>query len=375
MSKKIQIALCVAALVGLIATLSSLNVSAQGPANTYPGAAQYVDGQWRTIPGNSSLWFIFDYSGDLSEIFVMVTDGAANHLEMNVFTPEQVRFPDIINGNPIGRGLPPKGSVDLSWSAKMYIAGTYFVQVVNGESNAKLFQLKVSGRGVTVREPTATPTLRAPATATFTRTRAPGSSAASPNAVWTSMAVFAATMKAPPPKDLGTIFPTLQPSGDETITPTSTPTSTPTVTLTPAPTRIPAAEFLDANNFYPQTAAWVYDSRERIVLGKSSLWFKFLYAGDGSLAEIKIPEGSLRKLAFKVFDGNQINLLGLNAPAVGQGSSPLVNCSGVRCPSVDLMWSSKFPGPGTIYIQVLNDNPGQVNFNLVVTGSGTILGQ
>ncbi|MBI3915303.1 MAG: hypothetical protein HY327_14090 [Chloroflexi bacterium] len=382
MRQKILIVMSVALLVGTIFALGTLKVSAQEPSNTYPGAAQYIDGQWRSIGGNTSLWYIFEYSGDRSEISLLLVDGYVNRVDFNVFTPEQVRVPDTINGTPIGRGSSPNNancggtrcsSNDLVWSSKMNIAGKYYVQVTNREANAKPFQLKVSGTGVFVLEPTSTPTLRAPAAATSTRTRtpSPGAPAISPVAVWTSMAIFSARMKA---SDAGTPAPTVQPPSDGIVTPpTSTPTASASAVTTP--TRLPAAEFLDANNFYPQSATYVLDGRERIVPGNSSLWFKFDYAGDGSLAVVRIPEGSLRKLAFKIYEGNAISQLGLDAPAMGQGSVPLVNCGGVRCPSGDLEWSSKFPGPGTVYVQVINNNPGQINFSLVVSGPGVILGK
>jgi hypothetical protein len=355
MKKQILVAFGVVALLTAIVGLGTLQVSAQGPNNTYPGGAVYIDDQWHTIPGRTSLWYIFEYFGDRSE--------------MNVFTPEQVRLPDTLHGSPIGRGSA-QGTNSLMWAGRMFIAGTYYVQVLNNDDNAKPLLFRLAGSGVFVREPTATPTVRAPATATFTRTRT-ATVAASPNAVWTAMAVFAATMKAPPPGEspTGVVTATVQPS------PAETPTATPTATLTPTPTRLPAAEFLDANNFWPQNAVYVLDGRERIVPGNSSLWFKFDYAGDGSLAEVKIPEASLRRLAFSVYSGEQINLLGLNAPAMGQGSAPLVNCGGVRCPSIDLVWSSRFPGAGTVYVQVTNRNVGQINFNLVVSGPGVILGR
>ncbi len=372
MEKKILIAFSVVILIAVIVGLGTLQVSAQGPSNTYPGGAVYMDNQWHSIPAKTSLWYIFEYFGDRSEIQLMLVDGSVNHLELNVFTPEQVRLPDIINGNPIGRGTPPRDSNDLTWAGRMFIAGTYYAQVINNDDNAKPLLFRLVGTGVFVREPTATPTLRAPATATFTRAV---TAAASPNAVWTAMAGFAATMKAPAPGESPTAVAsaTAQPPGDGT--PTLTPTVTPTVTLTPAPTRLSAAEFLDANNFWPQSAIYVLDGRERIVLGNSSLWFKFDYAGDGSLAEVTLPEGNVRRLAFRVYSDEQINRLGLNAPAMGQGSAPLINCGGVRCPSNDLAWSSRFPGSGTVYVQVINDNVGQINFNLVVSGPGVILGR
>ncbi len=378
MQKRILITLSVVALLAIVLGLGTLQVSAQGPSNTYPGGALYIDEQWRTIPANTALWFIFEYTGDRSEIHLTLVDGFVSNLEMNVYHPEQVRPPDIINGDPVGRGSSAFfTSRDLTWAGRLYIAGTYYVQVVNSRGDAKSFQLRVAGSGTYVRLPTSTPTQPAGPTATLTRTRTTTSAAVAPNAVWTSMAVFAATMKAPLAADMGTGTPvtatvtptaTTQAAG-ATPTPTQTPvpSDTPTPTPTPTPSRLPAAEYLDANNFWPQSAIYVLDGRERIVPGSSALWFKFDYAGDGSLAEVRLPEGVARRLGFRVYSADSINRLGLNASPMGNGTT--------RPGSLDLTWSSRFIGATTIYVQVINDNSGQVNFNLVVSGPGVILGR
>ncbi len=366
--KRILIGMFAIVLSSTIALMAVLQVSAQGPSNTYPGAAQYADGQWRPIPGNTSLWFIFEYVGDRSEIQLTLTDGSLNNLKMDVFTPEQVKLPDSIHGTPIGRGAAvqvPCGAArclsnDLTWAAKMYLAGIYYVQVLNPAATAKPMQIKAAGSGVFVREATATPTLRVAATPTFTRTRTPGTIAA-PNAVITSMAAFAATMKAPVPSEGAAA--TTQPPDSSTgrITPTLTPTASTGRLPTPVP-----PEFVTAENFWPQNAAWVYDRRDRIIPGRSDLWFKFLYSGDSSLIEVRIPEGRARKLGFLIYDGDEVARKMQSAVSMGLGTVPPG--------SVDLTWSSKYSSPRTVYIRVTNENEGQVNFNLVVTG-GVVLGQ
>ena len=59
--KTIRFASAIALALALFVGLSAMTVVAEGQAGTSPANAPYIDNQTHRIPGNSSIWYRFDY--------------------------------------------------------------------------------------------------------------------------------------------------------------------------------------------------------------------------------------------------------------------------------------------------------------------------
>lgn len=385
MAKKILLGTLILLSLALAVSVRPLQVAAQEPRNTFPGNATYLDNQWHFLPPNARLWYLFDYAGDRSMIELVLVDGFPNHLDFNVYTPEQVSLPDQTT-DPIGRGTVPTVACEtgrcptnnLIWKGSFTGPGTFFVEVINNNPNPMPFLLLIAGSGVTLRQPTAA-ALPPPTAIILPTTVAP-----TPNAVLTALAAVSATLQAHlttgTPTATVTVTGKLEPIATPTLTntPTSTPTPTattiitPTVTptVTPTPTATPGPE-----NFWPPNAIYVMDNRARWIPAYSELWFKFDYAGDRSQILIRIPDGNLMRLEFFLYTPDQMTRYELGVEYIGEGSAPLVPCETGRCPSNDLTWSGNFWGSGTYYLRVLNNNPLGSSFRIVISGTGVVLGR
>lgn len=158
----------VVALLAGLALLSALSIlpagaappesNAVAPTNTEPATAALIQGQTMTVPGNSSLWFKFDYPGDAvrgqrSTAIVVLPNGTNSGLGFKVYSPEQIN--DWWELTPMGQGTAQEvrlsngtpadyGSAvsdDLSWQGSMGEGGPYYVQVTNPTAYPLSFQL------------------------------------------------------------------------------------------------------------------------------------------------------------------------------------------------------------------------------------------
>lgn len=145
----------------------SMVARADNTSKSDPATAAYISGQAQSIPANSTQWYKFDYSGDKSQITVLMPNGANTLVAFNVYTPEQSQTWWDKKTKPIGRGTAYQidcdtgmenymgqcQSNDLKWVGQFNFAGTYYVQVVNYNTGTANFTLTIQGTGVHVVVP------------------------------------------------------------------------------------------------------------------------------------------------------------------------------------------------------------------------------
>ncbi len=133
-------------------------------ANTDPGRAAFIDNAPHTIPANSSAWYKFNYAGDKSQITVALLNGSNSGTAFKVFTPAQIG--DWWETAPIGQGtvqmidcttgMPSESggcqSNDLIWIGQFNAGGTYYVEVMNNNSNPVTAQIKIQGDSVSLSQ-------------------------------------------------------------------------------------------------------------------------------------------------------------------------------------------------------------------------------
>ena len=382
MKNKMLLATMLLLAVAFAVALGTSNVFAQGPGNTSPGSAVYLDNQTHFVPPNTTLWYKFDYSADQLPVEITLFSGVPQQMQFNVYTPDQIGA-DFSVGNPIGRGLPPGGSDNLLWRSVFPGAGTFYVELINPTSTARTYLLSITGGGYTprVQPPAPTPVppripptplpprsptinlmqaVMVPAIGTL---RAPiGSSAA----VTTTAPVTAAITAAEP------IKPTVTPMPQTIVIVVVPATSVPTPAV-PAPTLAPTPP--PVLNDWWTNAFYVVNGRNQPIPGNSDRWFAFDYAGDRSKIEIRIPGGNEMKLQFRLFTAEQVMRYTVDGTPIGLGTAPIVPCDAGRCVSNDLVWAGDFMMNGTYFIQVTNSDPTPKNYEITVTGGGVTLGK
>jgi len=377
-------------LLSAVAFALALNVSsvfAQGPSNTSPGSAVYLDNQTHWIPPNTTLWYKFDYNAERLPVEIILFSGVPQQMRFNVYTPDQIGA-DLSVGNPIGRGSPPGNSDNLQWKGVFYGAGTYYVELVNPTSITRTFLLGIAGGGVTLRvqPPAPTPlppfqpppppaplptinlmqTVMFPAIATLRAPAAPVTPA-TPVAQPTPQSVVVVVVPA-----TSTLSPTVAPTPQSivivVVPATPVPSPAPFVpTPTPAP---PAFE----NNWWTN-AYYVVNGRTFTIPGNSGRWFAFDYAGDRSKIEIRLPGGNEKKLQFRLYTTEQVQRYTEDGTPIGVGTAPTVSCDSGKCESNDLVWAGDFPTSGMYFVQVINSDPTLKAYELNVTGSGVTVGR
>jgi len=368
MKSKLLLATMLLLSVAFAVVLSWTNVFGQGPVNTNPRSAVYIDNQWHVIPPNTTLWYVFDYDNQRLTAEIKLFDGVTKQLQFNLYTPDQIGVNSI--GNPIGRGMPPGESNDLQWKGVFYGGGTFFVEVINPTSVAQPFLLGIAGGGVTLGvqppAPTPLPTRIPPPPPTPTI-----------NVLQSILIPAIATLRAPtaPAGAVATSAPvTLTPEATlpsiiiVVVTATPMPTSpAPTATFTPMPPPV-------VNDWYTN-AFYIVNGRTQAIPGNSERWFAFDYAGDRSKIEIRIPGGNEMRLQFRLFTMDQILRYTVDGTPTGVGTAPILNCDTGRCASNDLVWAGDFMINGTYFVQVTNFDPTPKNYQIVVTGGGVTLGR
>jgi hypothetical protein len=311
------------------------NAAAQSPINTSPATAIYLDNQWHYIPASTTLWFLFDYSGDRSIVELILVDGNAKKLQFNLYTPGQMSGRED-GSKPIGRGSPPMVNCEsgrcpsnhILWKSNFNAGGTYAVEVINDNPIGMPYFLGIVGGGVTLRVPQPQP------------------------------AIPLLPYVAPTPNATPTITLTA------TITPTidaSTPTPTPTMTVTATATMTPTVTAITP----PSDAVFMLGAQAQNVPEYSTRWFSFFYPGGRARAEIVIPGGAQARLVFLLFMQEAPNA---EAKFFGEASLQPNQCAPGNCPR-DLTWAGELNATGMYYVQVINDNPMPQSVEVLVKGT------
>jgi hypothetical protein len=135
-----------------------------GSSNVDPGHAAVMDNNSHTIPGNTALWYSFNYGVNHSNVTLTMPNANNSGLGFNVFTSSQKW--DWWAETPIGRGtaqavncsnmLPNTigncQSNDLTYTGNFVNNGTYYVEVVNNNDTPMTGQLMIQGVGVTLTQ-------------------------------------------------------------------------------------------------------------------------------------------------------------------------------------------------------------------------------
>jgi hypothetical protein len=173
MNRKLMTFVGVAVAVSLISLLTFTSAFAAGSsplpvaAGANPENALNITGNWVTLQPGASLWYGFQYTGDKSQIQVILNDQGQSGLALGVWTPARIAQMEAGQSvKPIGYGSPNKDvpAADLFWAGNFDIAAPYYVQVENNSSNSIAYSLSVTGSGVYMLPGAATQPISAPAT-------------------------------------------------------------------------------------------------------------------------------------------------------------------------------------------------------------------
>jgi hypothetical protein len=164
--RKLTAVMGVVVIFSLISLLIGTAAFADATGAT-PDQALAPDGVTRTLAGNSSVWYAFQYSGDQSQITIQLYDQGVAGAVFTVWTPDEVKQMEAGQTvNPVGAGSPnPDLLSNLSWSGNFNMAGTYYVQVSNVNGDAFTYSLTVTGSGVSMPPAPASVAVNAPAPA------------------------------------------------------------------------------------------------------------------------------------------------------------------------------------------------------------------
>lgn len=150
-------------LVVFFSAVAAPSLLAGGPGGTGPLDALMITGEWQTLAPNSSLWYLFDYTGDRSKIDATLDANGIGNVQLSIYTPAQAKewLQDPAT-KPVGTGTRPSdGSEaaihDLIWQGNFNFPGRFFAVVSNGNPAPVSFRLRISGTNVTAG-PTLAPT-------------------------------------------------------------------------------------------------------------------------------------------------------------------------------------------------------------------------
>ena len=129
-------------------------------------------------------------------------------------------------------------------------------------------------------------------------------------------------------------------------------------------------------NTSPATALYI-DNVAHTIPAKTTLYYRFEYAGDNSPVRAMLLNAANGNLAMNVYTPEQLNLpIWWLLPPIGRGTDP--GCGNPPAdPEVnkicrpfanDLMWEGKFYGPGPYYVQVQNYSDVAQEFTLTAAG-------
>jgi hypothetical protein len=101
-------------------------VSPKKVANIDPPSAVVIDNAAKTIAGNTSLWYRYDFASD-TQLTLRMPNGDASKLAFKVFGPDQIGT--WWKADPLGDGS--KDGNDLIWVGSAYSGTTLYIEVVN----------------------------------------------------------------------------------------------------------------------------------------------------------------------------------------------------------------------------------------------------
>lgn len=137
--------------------LTVAGVTAPSLNNVDPNNALPADATPRVVPGKSTLWYRFFYTGDHSQVTVRLPMGVDNLLRFHVHTPTQMAtWWDI---TPVGQSNHENS--DLVWTGNSHEPGWWYIEVINDNTSAIGFTLQVTGEKVSFVGPTESATVPA----------------------------------------------------------------------------------------------------------------------------------------------------------------------------------------------------------------------
>ncbi|HZQ08755.1 MAG TPA: hypothetical protein VFD70_19385 [Anaerolineae bacterium] len=128
------------------------------------------------------------------------------------------------------------------------------------------------------------------------------------------------------------------------------------------------------NSNDPRTAVGI-DNQAHTIAASSPQWYIFNYAGDNSLITVVLVNGLNSGFEFNVYTPEQIADDWFNDQPIGRGTAQACGAQAFEnntCPphSNDLIWTGRFPTPGTYYVQLVNMTNQPKSATLTVEGSG-----
>jgi hypothetical protein len=127
-------------------------------------------------------------------------------------------------------------------------------------------------------------------------------------------------------------------------------------------------------NTFPGGSTYI-DNQTHSISPNTPLWYRFDYAGDRSVITLTLVNGTKSGVGFNVFTPAQIGDWWSETP-IGRGTPQALNCSsgmpetGGACQASDLTWVGNFPEGGTYYVEAVDNNMSNANFQLTIAGSG-----
>lgn len=257
----------------LLPSISTINPTTVSLDNVDPNKALPADSTARVIPAKTTLWYRFFYSGDHSQVKVLLPNGADNRLRFHVHTPTQML--SWWNKSPVGQSNNQGG--DLVWNGNSHEGGWWYVEVINENPYAIGFGLNVTGQKVWFNAPTVT-----------------------------------------------------------TVTPT-------------LPSIAVSLDNADPNK------AFIVDSNMHVIPANATLWYRYSYSGSNYQATLTVPNGNDEHLRVHVHTPDQMKTW-WNTNPVGQAMPK----------GDDLVWSGNAVEGGWWYVEVINENPSAVAFQLLL---------
>lgn len=124
----------------------------------------------------------------------------------------------------------------------------------------------------------------------------------------------------------------------------------------------------------PTTAVGI-DNQTHSIAANDFRWYAFNYAGDNSLIVVDLVNGKNSGLLMNVYTPDQIADDWWHNPPIGRGTTPSCGArhadNGTCNPLAnDSVWTGKFFGGGTYYVQIQNLNNQATPVTLTVQGTG-----
>jgi len=389
----------------VLALLLSVGAMAVSAAESNPVGAPFVDNATHVINGNTTTWYRFDYAGNHSQITIRLVNAKDAGLAFQVYTP--TLMDEWWKHDGVGAGSLKEN--DLLWTGNAPEQGIWYIKLINKNLAPVSFQLVVTGSDVAFG-----PIL--PAITTLSPTT-PSVNNIDPNLAFLADATARVipaktalwyryyyegdhsqvTVNVPqgaynrlrfhvhPPTQMTKwwdILPIGQSSnsGDDLVwngnshekgwwyievindnpyaigfalkvTGAQVSFGGPTVPVVPPelPKIAPSLENADPNK------AFTVDANYRTIPAKTTLWYRFAYAGTHDQAILKVVDGSKNQLRVHVHTPDQMKTW-WDVNPIGQATPQGDN----------LVWSGNTHEGGWWYVEVMNDSTTAVNFQMLL---------